>query len=87
MTKFEIELDLGDYLIPLAETLEAFADGSVDPGDLVLLGDTIQRFGEYLEGVQENTEVELARLIEDKLDNWQVKIALITLASYIRSRA
>jgi hypothetical protein len=87
MTKFEIELDLGDYLIPLAETLEAFADGHVDPGDLVLLSETIGILGGFLQDVQENTEVELSRLIEDKLDNWQVKIALITLAGYIRSRA
>jgi hypothetical protein len=87
MTKFEIELDLSEYLIPLAETLEAFADGRVDPGDLVLLSETIATLGEYLQDVQANTEVELARLLEDKLDNWQVKIALISLASYIRSRA
>jgi hypothetical protein len=80
MAKIEIELDLGAYLVPIAETLEAFADGSVDEGDLVLLAD-------YLEGVQGNIEIELERLLGDLLDNPMVQIGLISLAKVIRDKA
>lgn len=87
MAKIEIELDLGAYLVPIAETLEAFADGSVDEGDLVLLADLIKNFADYLEGVQGNIEIELERLLGDLLDNPMVQIGLISLAKVIRDKA
>jgi hypothetical protein len=87
MAIVQIELDLHSYLDPIAETLEAFADGSVDQGDLIVLAEAIENLNDYLESTQGNIEIELKRVIGDFIANPAVSLALLYLARILRAKA